>query len=553
MGPGSSHQAKREGIGAVSDSELKTTVPDPNDGFGERDSAGERVRDMARGPNVERQAAKQPASASDGPARRRVEYKWIVLSVTTIGALMAAIDSTIVILALPDMMVKLHADLVEMIWVIMAYILVSTVFLLTFGRIADMLGRVRMYNLGFVVFTAGSALCGMSQTAGQLIASRLVQGSGAALLVVNSFAIITEAFPRDERGRALGINAITFGAGGVLGPLLGGFILGAASWRWIFFINVPIGVVGATWAYLALKEQGVRTQRERFDILGAITFSVGLLAILSALTLGIQAGWNSPSILALFGLFALMLAVFIYWENRTENPVLDFSLFKQRVYNFSVLAAMMQALALFAVQFLIVFYLQAVRGYNPLQAALLLIPLPVLTSVIAPFSGRLADRIGARIPATLGLLLQAVALVLFTRLTPTTPLWQIGATLALMGLGGGLFFSPNTSAAMNAAPPNRLGIASATLATLRQVGMVSSFALSLAVAAASLPKDVMMQLFVGTDVQLGSHVMQNFVIGMRTAFVLSFALLIVAAALSFVRGHEDRRALAPGDEVRETA
>lgn len=484
---------------------------------------------------------------------RRVEYKWIVLSVTTIGALMAAIDSTIVTLALPDMMVRLHADLVEMTWVIMGYILVSTVFLLTFGRIADMLGRVRMYNLGFVLFTVGSALCGFSNTAVQLIAARLVQGAGAAMMVVNSVAIITEAFPANERGRALGINAVTFGAGGVIGPIMGGLILSAASWRWIFFINVPIGVLGATWGYLALKESAGRRRRERFDVIGAISFSVGLLAILAALTLGIEAGWTSPSILALFAVFAIMLALFIWWEQRAANPVLDFSLFQNRVYNFSVLSAMIQSLALFAVQFLIVFYLQAVRGYDALRAALLLIPLPVLISLMAPISGRLADRIGARIPATVGLLLQAAALALFTRLTVTTPLWQIGGTLALMGLGGGLFYSPNTSAAMNAAPRKRLGIASATLATLRQVGMVSSFALSLAVAAASLPKDVMMQLFVGTDVQLGSQVMQQFVVGMRTAFVLSFVLLVVSAGFSFMRGKEDRQALAAaGDEARET-
>jgi EmrB/QacA subfamily drug resistance transporter len=521
----------------------------------ERDDGYEREAETAVQPGEagNRVDAERPTAAEKQGTRRHIEYKWIVLSVTTIGALMAAIDGTIVTLALPDMMVRLHADLVEMIWVIMGYILVSTVFLLTFGRIADMLGRVRMYNLGFVVFTVGSALCGMSSSAGQLIGFRLIQGAGAAMMVVNSVAIITEVFPANERGRALGINAVTWGAGGVLGPILGGFILSAANWRWIFFINVPIGIAGATWGYLALKEVSSRRQRERFDVIGAVTFSVGLLAILGALTLGIQAGWNSPSILAMFGVFAVMLAVFIYWENRADNPVLDFSLFRNRIYNFSVLSAMMQALALFAVQFLVVFYLQAVRGYDPLKAALLLIPLPILTSVMAPFSGRLADRIGARLPATVGLILQAIALALFTRLTTTTPLWQIGANLALMGLGGGLFFSPNTSAAMNAAPRNRLGIASATLATLRQTGMVTSFALSLAVAAASLPKDVMMQLFVGTDVQLGSRVMQEFVIGMRTAFLLSFVLLVVAAAFSFVRGPENRRAMAQEDGARRPA
>jgi EmrB/QacA subfamily drug resistance transporter len=473
----------------------------------------------------------------------RVDYKWIALSVTTIGALMAAIDSTIVILGLPQMMVDLHADLIEMIWVIMGYILVSTVFLLTFGRVADMFGRVRMYNLGFVVFTLGSALCGLSANALQLILFRLVQGSGAAMMMVNSVAILTEVFPPNERGRALGINSVTWAAGGVLGPVLGGLILNAGNWRWIFFINIPIGILGALWGFLALKEMSSRKGGERFDPLGAATFSLGLVCVLLALTLGIQFSWVSLPILLLFAGFVVFLAVFFWWERRAPNPVLDFSLFKNRVYNFSVLSAMMQSLALFAVNFLIVFYLQAVRGFDPLKAALLLIPLPLVSSVMGPLSGWIADRIGARFPATLGLLTQGAALVWLTRLTPTTPYPQLAAALAVMGLGGGLFYPPNTSAAMNASPKQHLGVASATLATLRQTGMVISFALSLAVAAGSLPRDVMLKLFVGTNISLGSQVMQDFVIGMHSAFTVSIVLCLIAAGISVVRGKEDRKAI----------
>ncbi len=473
--------------------------------------------------------------------RGRVQYKWIALSVTTIGALMAAIDSTIVVLALPSMMVELHADLVEMIWVIMGYILVSTVFLLSFGRVADMLGRVRMYNLGFVVFTIGSALCGLSGSAYALILFRLVQAGGAALLMVNSVAILTEAFPPDQRGQALGINGVTWAAGGVLGPILGGLILAAGTWRWIFFINVPIGIFGALWGFLALHELSTRGQSERFDVLGALTFSLGLVSLLLGLTLGIQDGLTSGPVLELFAVFVVFLALFIWWERRASTPVLDFSLFRNRVYSFSAFAAMLQSLALFAVNFLIVFYLQGVRGYDPLRAALLLIPLPIVSAIVAPVSGVVADRIGARVPATLGVLVQAAALVWFTQLTPTTPYVPIAAGLALMGLGGGLFYSPNTSAAMNSAPRQRLGVAAAALATLRQTGMVTSFALSLAVAANSLPRNVMMQLFVGTNVTLGSQVMQAFVVGMRSAFVVSIALCMVAAVFSLVRGRENRR------------
>jgi len=474
-----------------------------------------------------------------------MEYKWIVLSVTTIGALMAAIDSTIVILGLPDMMVDLHSDLISMIWVIMAYILISTVFLLTFGRIADMLGRVRLYNLGFAIFTIGSALCGLSGSATQLILFRLVQGSGAALLVVNSVAILTEAFPPNERGRALGINGVTWAAGGVLGPVLGGLILSLGSWRWIFYVNVPIGLIGTLWGYRVLKELSIRKKGERFDFPGALTFSVSLVSILLALTLGIQQGWTNAPILALFAAFFAFMLIFLWWEQRARSPVIDFTLFKARVYNFSVLSAMMQGLALFAVNFLVIFYLQGVRGYSPLHAALLLIPLSLVSAIMAPVSGIIADRIGARVPATLGLLIQAGALVWLMQITTTTPYLQIAGGLALMGLGGGLFYAPNTSAAMNAAPVQRLGIASATLATLRQAGMVTSFALSLAVAAASLPRDVMFRLFVGTNVGLGSSVMQSFVIGMHSAFLVSIFLCLIAAGLSFVRGKEDRRAQQP--------
>ncbi len=485
-------------------------------------------------------------------AHGRIEYKWVALSVTTIGALMAAIDSTIVILALPDMMVKLHADLIEMIWVIMAYILISTVFLLTFGRVADMLGRVRMYNLGFVVFTIGSALCGISQSATQLILFRLVQGAGAALMMVNSPAIITEVFPPNERGRALGINGITWSIGGIAGPLLGGLILSAADWRWIFFINVPIGILGTLWGYRALHEMSKRNQNERFDPIGAATFSLGLVSLLIALTIGIEYSWTSLPILSLFALFILMFIIFFAWERRAPHPVLDLSLFQNRVYNFSVLAAMLQALAMFAVDFLIVFYLQGVRGYDPLTAALLLIPLPLVSVVVGPLSGLLADHVGARLPATVGVLLQAAALVWFiTQLSPTTPYVALAVGLVLMGLGGGMFWSPNTSAAMNAAPLPRLGIASATLATLRQTGMVTSFALALAVAAGSLPRQVMMQLFVGTNVSLGSEMMQAFIVGIQNAFLVSAVLCVIAAGFSLVRGKENRRQQAQAQQPAE--
>jgi EmrB/QacA subfamily drug resistance transporter len=358
-------------------------------------------------------------------------------------------------------------------------------------------------------------------------------------------AIITEAFPTSELGRAMGLNAITFAAGSIVGPVLGGIILTVADWRWIFFLNVPVGIFGTLWAYKQLKELSARGHREQFDPIGAVSFSLALVLVLFALTEGIELGWTSPLILGMFVACTALVIFFIRWEGRVTYPVLDFHLFDNRVYNFSVMAAMLQSLALYAVNFIVVFYLQAIRGYDPLTAAFLLIPLPLMSSLVAPFSGMLSDRIGARVPASVGLLIQIAGLFWLTTLGLSSPYWQVAVGLAIMGLGGGMFWSPNTSAAMSAAPPSRLGIASATLATLRNSGMVTSFALVLAVTAGSMPKDAMMQVFVGVEIHLPVSVEQAFILGMHQAFFVSSAVCAAAALASLVRGKEDRRAPAP--------
>jgi MFS family permease len=252
--------------------------------------------------------------------------------------------------------------------------------------------------------------------------------------------------------------------------------------------------------------------------------------------MGIHYRWSSAPLLGLLALSIVMFVAFYFVEHRVSCPVLDPALFAARAYNFAVLAATMQSLAIFAVNFLVVFYLIGVRSFRPLSAALLLIPLPAFIMVSAPLSGKISDRIGARVPATLGLLIQCAALLWLTTLTYATPYLELSAALAFMGLGGGMFYAPNMSSAMNAAPAHRLGIASGTLFTMRQSGMVTSYAVSLAVAAASLPHDVMLQLFVGTNVRLGSEVTKEFVLGMHNAFYLSVALCFIAAILSFVRG-----------------
>jgi MFS family permease len=246
-------------------------------------------------------------------------------------------------------------------------------------------------------------------------------------------------------------------------------------------------------------------------------------------------------VLILDVLFLLSLAFFIYWERHVAYPALDLRLFSNRVFNFSVISAALQALAIFAVQFLVVFYLQGVRGDTPLRAALLLLPLPIAIAIAGPIGGRISDHIGAQIPATVGLLLQALGVYWLSTISINASYLHIAAGLALTGLGGGLFFSPNTSAAMGTAPIDRLGVANATLATMRNVGTVASFALALAVAASSIPRDLMLLIFVGTSVHLGAPAMLAFVEGLRSALHVSVVICLLAALMSFVRGKENRR------------
>jgi EmrB/QacA subfamily drug resistance transporter len=488
---------------------------------------------------------------------KKPAYKWVALSVTTIGSLMVALDSTIVILGLPAMLQDLHSNLVLMTWVITGYLLVTTILMLTFGRMADMFGRVKLYNLGFIVFTAGSVLCGLSPTDKVLIGMRILQGLGGAMLAANAMAIITEVFPPEQRGQAMGINAITWGGGSILGPVLGGFILAVASWRWIFLVNLPIGVIGTLAAYLLLHDIAPNPKGERFDVLGAILFSAGLICLLLGITEGIGNGWLSSPILTLLVVGAVAMVAFVFWERHAAYPMLDLRLFDNRRYAFSVAAAMLQALAVFAVQFLLIFYLQGVRGYSPLTAAFLILPMPVIMSTLGPFGGRLADHIGGTIPATLGLVAQCVALVVLMLLTPTTPYLALALALVLMGTGSGFFWPANTSTTMSAAPRNRLGVAAATLNTLRNVGTIFSYAVALAVTAAAMPPALVSAVFLGTVGHLKPSISLAFTDGMSRAFLASLVICLVAIICSIARGGKPsstwpKQQIAPAASVETT-
>lgn len=478
-----------------------------------------------------------------------MEYKWKALAIVSIGSLMASIDGTVVIIAFPQIARDLSASLVDMVWVIMSYIVMGTALVLSLGRISDLKGRKALYNAGFVVFVIGSGLSGLAQSGVELVAFRALQGVGGAMLVANSLAIVSDAFPPNERGRALGINSIVWGTGSVLGVVLGGAILSVASWRWIFWINLPIGLVATLLAYRVLRESVTPDPKETFDLPAAALFTVGLTAVLLGITEGILNGWGSVAAVAPLLASIPLLAGFVVWEAKVSaDPILPFSLFRSWLFNASLMASVLQGVALFATNFLLMVYFQGLRGVSVATAAYLLVPLSIGLATVAPFGGRLSDRYGARIVSTVGLLLQGTAFLLFSTIGPTTPLATVAGYEALLGVGGGLFFPANTAAIMGGVPRNRYGVAAGVMMTLRNSSMALSYVVGLVALTSQLPPGTAPVLFGGSFTPAGLASLGLtpqgldvvFVHGMDAAFRVAAAFVFVAATFSLLRGKEVR-------------
>ena len=460
------------------------------------------------------------------------------LAVVMTGVMIAAVDTTIVILALPEIERGLRVSLSSVIWVIIGYLLVVTLLASQVGRLGDMFGRVRMYETGFVVFIVGSALCALSWNESSIIIFRLIQGVGGALVSANSGAVIADLFPPERRGRAYGFNGIGWSLGAVLGIVLGGLIVTYVSWRWIFWINVPIGVGAVALALRVLHDSGAR-ERRRLDVAGMVTVGMALFGILWAVT-NLATESLNPTLLG-FGIGGILLLVaFVFIERGRAEPMVHLSLFKIPTMSASLLAALFQGLANYAVLFLVIMYLQGPRGLTPLHASLLLVPGYVTGAAIGPFSGRLADRVGPVIPATFGLAVQVVALLLYAQLGMATGLWLVVVASVVNGLGSSSFFPANNSAVMKASPSEVFGISSGMLRTFQNVGMVFSFSLAILIASRSIPRHIAFAIFVGTA-KLHGHVAGVFSEGLHSAFYASMGFLVLAALLSASRGYRGTR------------
>ncbi len=456
----------------------------------------------------------------DQTVEQQASPKWWVFAAVGIGTFMSAIDSSVVNTILPVLRGYFNTSVSTMEWTVVIYLLVVSSLLLAFGRLGDLSGHKRYFLVGFVIFILGSVLCGFAPTQLFLILARAFQAIGSAMLLANSPAILTATFPASQRGKALGLQATMTYLGLSVGPAFGGWLTQALGWRSVFYINVPIGLLAflISWRFIRSDNQPKMVEHE-FDWKGAILFSTGLIALLLGLNNGAEWGWGSPLVVACLGVAVVLLGVFIWVESRTFQPMLDLGLFRNRLFSASTTSAVLNYICLYSVIFLMPFYLIQGRGLDPARAGLLLTAQPILMAISAPISGALSDRIGSRFLSTIGMVFTGVGLFLLSKLTAFSPNYQILISLAVTGLGTGIFISPNTSALMGSAPRDRQGIASSILATARNVGMVLGIGMAGAI-----------------FTSLMGHGSSSLFFAVSIAFLSAIGVAGVGAVISAIRG-----------------
>jgi EmrB/QacA subfamily drug resistance transporter len=454
------------------------------------------------------------------------------MAVIMTGVLMTAVDTTIVVLALPEIQRGLHVALSAVVWVIISFLLVITLLATQVGRLGDMFGRVRMYEMGFAVFVLGSLACALAWNEASIIVFRVVQGVGGAFIMANSGAVIADLYPRERRGRAYGYTSVGWTMGAVIGIVLGGLIVTYISWRWVFWINVPVGVAALALAVRVLHDHAER-KRRRLDLPGMVCLGLGLFGVLWAMTRLATTALDPEVAGYLIGGVVLIVA-FGFIERRQPEPMLPLSIFRVPTMTASLVAALFQGLAAFAVLFLVIMYLQGPRGLSPIHASLLLVPGYVLGSVVGPYAGRLSDRRGPVLPATAGLAIQVGGLAIYAQLGMTTGLWVVVLASVINGIGASFFFPANSSAVMKAAPPEAFGIASGMLRTFSNIGMVFSFAVAILIASRSISRGLAFAIFVGST-SLHGALAAAFTSGLHSAFYALMGFMVLAAVLSVLR------------------
>jgi EmrB/QacA subfamily drug resistance transporter len=448
--------------------------------------------------------------------------------------LLAATNSGTLIIALPDLERSLHTSLLALVWVILAYLIAATVLVLTAGRLSDLFGRKRAYVGGFVVFALASLGAGFAPNATVLICWRVLQGIGSAFLFANAAALVTDAFPMEQLGLAMGANTMVAAIGLVLGPVLGGALV-AISWHWVFWFNVPLALAGAAWGALILRELARPDSVRGYDFPGTVTFVIGLTGLVLGVSRGGLSGWGDPVTLIGLGLAIVLLPAWVLIESRSRAPMLDLSLFGNRLFAAATAAAFINGLARFALMFLFVFYFQGAQGDDPITAGVKLIPLALGMLIASPLAGIYADRHGSRALAALGMLTSAAGLAAMSTLQVHSPYWQSTLWLFIVGVGSGMFNSPNTAAMMGTVPAQRRGIAAGARTLLQNTGAVLSIAFVLAMVTAAVPKPTLFAIFSGLAKGLSEQKLAPFITNMHTALWVLAGTSLVGALVCLMR------------------
>jgi len=462
----------------------------------------------------------------------------MILGVVVIGTLMASIDSTIVLLAFPAITSALHSNIATIIWVILIYMIVVAVFSTQFGRLGDIYGRSRMFNLGFIIFTIASFLCGIAPTDLSLIAFRAIQALGGALISSNSGAIIADTFERHRIGKAYGYTSMSWNIGALLGILLGGVITTFIGYRYIFFINVPIGIVAIFLSYKYIKDQN--RVDEKVDLPGMTTLGLAVALIAYAGINYSSVGFTSlNAAMAVAGIVFAFL--FIIIDKKIKMPTLNFSMFANKVFRNSLFASFFQGLGFMGVNFLLIMYLQGVRGYSPFYASLVLFPGYIVSGVLAPYMGRYSDKYGARPIATAGIAFMIAGIVYYILVIGvSSPVYYVIIGTIITGLGGAMFWPSNNSAVMANVAGELRGAASGTLRLFSSLGLIGSFVIAFVAAASAIPRYLAFEIFAGTSKVIGG-ISNGFVSGMHSAFIALALMLFLAGVFSFTRGKEERQ------------
>ncbi|GGE43658.1 MFS transporter [Pullulanibacillus camelliae] len=463
-------------------------------------------------------------------------YPWLVLSVTSLGVLLSMLNLSTLNVALPEVSNHFHAGAVASNWILLSYMLFNTVLILVFGKLADIYGRRKLYLFGLSEFTIVSLLIGFSPNIWVLILLRILQAVGGALVITNTTPLITDAFDKRRLGTALSVNVLIASIAQLAGPVLGGGLGFALGWRWVFWFNVPLGVIGVIWGYFVLRPVPGKARGEGIDWLGNITVFLGLGGLIFALSEGGIVGWSSPSVMIGLVAFVIFILAFVWVEKGARFPMIDFSLFSERAYTMANVATFINSLARSSIVLLIALFFQVVDHENAFVAGLKVLPVTIGMIIASPIVGALTVKYSPRLLSTSGLLGTCIGMCLLVwNIGPDASLFWISLGQLLIGLGTGIFQTPNTQSIMLSVPTERRGVANGLRSMLQSMGQVISTALSLMIVTSALPPRLKDTIYAGTSAQINTHDIVLISNGYRLAFIVMMVLTILAILASYFR------------------